>query len=207
MTQGQTKDLSSLNADYVAQNGDVLTGTLVSCHKISIAAGATVILNGASINYNDTPVFSGDFPGITCLGNATIIVSGTDYVKGFNEGYPGIFVPSGFTLTITGSGTLYAQGHEYGAGIGSGRSNIEAVKACGNIVIQGGTIWGTGGTGAAGIGSGAGTDVLQSSCGTITLKRSITEVRASAGSGAAAIGAGDHSTCGTVTIEDPEKVQ
>ena len=207
MTQGQTKDLSSLNADYVAQNGDVLTGTLVSCHKISIAAGATVILNGASINYNDTPVFSGDFPGITCLGNATIIVSGTDYVKGFNEGYPGIFVPSGFTLTITGSGTLYAQGHEYGAGIGSGRSNIETVKACGNIVIQGCTIWGTGGTGAAGIGSGAGTDVLQSSCGTITLKRSITGVVVSAGSGAAAIGAGDHSTCGTVTIEDPEKVQ
>ena len=210
MTQGQTKDLATLDADYEAQNGDMLIGKLGESHKISIVAGATVTLNGASINYDDTPALSGSFAGITCLGNATtclgnatIIVSGTNYVKGFSSGYPGIFVPSGSTLTITGDGTLFAEGHEHGAGIGSGRSDIADVKNCGNIIIQGGTIWGTGGTGAAGIGSGAGKDENPSSCGNITIKNSVTQVDATPGSGAEPIGRGDHSTCGTVTIEAP----
>ncbi len=202
MTQGTTTNLSTLAADYEAQNGDMLTGKLAANHKISIAAGASVTLNGASINYDDSPALYGTFAGITCLGNATIIVSGTNYVKGFSSGYPGIFVPSGSTLTITGSGTLYAQGHDWGAGIGSGISNIAEVKDCGNIIIQGGTIWGTGGTGAAGIGSGAGADETPSSCGNITIKSSVTQVDATAGSGAQSIGRGDHSTCGIVTIED-----
>ena len=203
MTPGQSKDLSTLAADYEAQNGDMLTGKPGGNYKISIAAGATVTLNGVSINYDDTPALSGSFGGITCLGNATIIVSGTNYVKGFSSGYPGIFVPSGSTLTITGDGTLFAEGHEHGAGIGSGRSDIADVKNCGNIIIQGGTIWGTGGTGAAGIGSGAGKDENPSSCGNITIKNSVTQVDATPGSGAEPIGRGDHSTCGTVTIEAP----
>ena len=203
MTQGRIINLSTLNADYKALNGDMLTGKLAANHKISIVAGATVTLNGVSINYDDTPALSGDFSGITCLGNATIIVSGMDYVKGFNSGYPGIFVPSGSTLTITGDGTLFAEGHEHGAGIGSGRSDIADVKNCGNIIIQGGTIWGTGGTGAAGIGSGAGKDENPSSCGNITIRSSVINVYATAGSGAEPIGRGDHSTCGTVTIEAP----
>ena len=207
MTQGQTKNLATLDADYEAQNGDILINKLGGNYKISIAAGATVTLNGASINYDDTPALSGSFAGITCLGNATIIVSGTDYVKGFNEGYPGIFVPSGSTLTITGDGTLFAAGHENGAGIGSGRSNITDVKNCGNIVIQGGTIYGTGGTGAAGIGSGAGTVENPSSCGSITIKSSVTKVDATPGSGAQSIGSGHDSTCGTVTIEDSSNVE
>ena len=202
MTQEQTKDLATLGADYEAQNGDMLTGKLAASHKISIAAGAIVTLNGVSINYDDTPALSGSFAGITCLGNATIIVSGTNYVKGFSSGYPGIFVPASRTLTVTGNGTLYAVGHENAAGIGSGRSNIDAVKNCGNIIIQGGTIWSTGGTGAAGIGSGAGTDENPSSCGNITIKSSVTQVDATPGSGADPIGRGNHSTCGTVTIED-----
>lgn len=206
MTQGQTKDLSTLGADYEAQNGDMLTGKLAANHKISIAAGATVTLNGVSINYDDSPAMSGSFAGITCLGNATLIVNGTNYVKGFSSGYPGIFIPSASTLTITGDGTLFAAGHEHGAGIGSGRSNIDAVKNCGNIIIQGGTISGTGGTGAAGIGSGAGADENPSSCGNITIKSSVTQVYATAGSGAEPIGRGDHSTCGTVTIEDSKLI-
>ena len=203
MTQGRIINLSTLNADYEAQNGDILINKLGGNYKISIATGATVTLNGASINYDESLALSGDFSGITCLGNATIIVSGMDYVKGFNSGYPGIFVPSGSTLTITGDGTLFAEGHEHGAGIGSGRSDIADVKNCGNIIIQGGTIWGTGGTGAAGIGSGAGKDENPSSCGNITIKNSVTQVDATPGSGAEPIGRGDHSTCGTVTIEAP----
>ena len=204
MTQGNVIDLSELTADCTAQNGDMLTGKLGNNYQVSIAAGATVTLNGASINYDSYPVLSGVFAGITCLGNATLIISGTEdnYVKGFSPGYPGIFVPSGSTLTITGSGTLYALGDENGAGIGSGRSDVTAVKDAGNIVIQGGRISSVGGYGAAGIGSGAGAQDNPSSCGNITIKSSVTDVDATAGTGAESIGHGDHSTCGTIIIEE-----
>ena len=75
----------------------------------------------------------------------------------------------------------------------------------GNIIIQGVTIWGTGGTGAAGIGSGAGGYEDPSSCGNITIKSSVTQVYATAGSGADPIGRGDHATCGIVTLENTDK--
>ena len=171
-----------------------------------------MILKNVSINYDDSPALSGSFAGINCSGNATLIITGTNYVKGLSSGHPGIFVPSASTLTITGNGTLYALGHEYGAGIGSGRYNITDYKACGNIVIQGGTVWATGGSSAAAIGSGASIIFTQydpgtpSSCGDITIKNSVTHVYATAGSGAASIGSGQYSNCGTVTIEDPSKV-
>ena len=212
MSTGTITNLSSLDADHTAQNGETLTGALVASHKISIAAGATVILKNVDINYGTTLTAS-FYAGITCLGDATLIISGTDYVKGFSAGYPGIFVPSARTLTITGSGTLDAKGHDYdGAGIGSGKDIIEAYKACGNIVIQGGTIRATGGSGAAGIGSGATANYVApqtgtpSSCGNITIKNSVTHVYVKQNSGAESIGKGQESTCGTVTLEDPTKI-
>ena len=208
MTQGM--NLAMLVADYEAKNGDMLTGKLGASHKISIADGATVTLNNVDINYGTTLTAS-PYAGITCLGNATLIISGTDYVKGFNVGYPGIFVPSTHTLTITGSGSLYALGHANAAAIGSGKDNITAYRACGNIVIQGGTIWATGGSGAAAIGSGASAiDAgTPSSCGDITIKNSVTGIHVHLESGSSEtqeIGHGQYSTCGTVTIEDPSKV-
>ena len=207
MTQGRIIDLSTLTADSEAQHGDILINKLMGSYKVSVAAGATVILHNASINYDTTPVLSGAFAGITCLGSATLVVSSNeDFVKGLGSGYPGIFVPSGSTLTVTGSGTLYALGHDNGAGIGGGRSDIEAVKNAGNIVIQGGKIFSDGGIGAAGIGSGAGTQDTPSSCGYITIKSSVTSVYPKAGSGAQNIGSGHYSTSGTVTIEDLNKV-
>lgn len=215
MTTGTTTDLSTLSADYEAQNGDMLTGKLASSRKISIADGATVILKNVSINYDINPALSGSFAGINCSVNATLIITGTNYVKGFSSGHPSIFVPSNATLTITGSGTLYALGHENGAGIGSGRDNIEAYRACGNIVIQGGTIWATGDHGAAAIGSGASANYTEyetgtsSSCGNITIKNSVTGIHVHLESGSSEtqeIGHGQYSTCGTVTIEDPTKV-
>ena len=212
MTTGTTTNLSTLSADYVAGNGETLTGKLASSHKISIAAGATVILKDVSINYDINPALSGSFAGINCSGNATLIITGTNYVKGFSSGHPGIFVPSSSTLTITGNGTLYALGHEYGAGIGSGRYNITDYKACGNIVIQGGTVWATGGSSAAAIGSGASIIFTQydpgtpSACCDITIRNSVTHIYATKGSDAESIGKGQCSNCGTVTIEDPGKV-
>ena len=219
MTTGTTTNLSTLSADHIAVNGETLTGTLAASRKISIAAGATVILKNVDINYGTTLTAS-SYAGITCLGDATLIVVNAspeiayneNYVKGLSSGYPGIFVPSGSTLTVTGNGTLNADGQSDGAGIGSGKDIIEAYKACGNIVIQGGTIRATGGSGAAGIGSGATANYVApqtgtpSSCGNITIKNSVTHVYARKGAEAASIGKGQNSNCGTIILEDETKI-
>ncbi len=190
VTMYKVVNLATLADDYTAQNGDMLTGTLAAKHQISIADGATVTLDNASINAAGTWK-GGNYAGITCLGNATIILSGTNTVKGFYENYPGIFVPSSKTLIIQGTGSLTASSNGYGAGIGGG-FNIN----CGNIEIQGGVITATGGRSAAGIGGGS-----SASCGTITINNTVTSVTATKGEYATnSIGAGNGGTCGTVTI-------
>ena len=215
-------DLSTINANYTASNGETLTGTLEANVKISIADGATVTLNNVTINgTNDS-----NWAGITCLGDATIILSGTNSVKGFYEEYPGIYVPENKTVTIKGSGSLTASSNDWAAGIGGGWE-----INCGNIEIQGGTITATGGEGAAGIGSGGngascGTITIsggtvtatggdaaagigsgtKSSCGTITITSGVTHVTATKGGAANSIGAGVNGTCGMVTIEEESKV-
>ena len=188
---GKTINLSTIYDDLLAMNGDMLTGTLGENHKISIAAGATVTLDNASINANGA-WSSGSYAGITCLGDATIILKDgtTNTVKGFSSFYPGIYVPEGSTLTIQGTASLTASSRGDAAGIGGGY-NIP----CGNIDIQSGTITTTGGNWAAGIGSG-----YRSSCGTITISSGT--VNATGGSYAAGIGSGNGSiaTCGNITI-------
>ena len=192
--------LSDLEADYTIENGRVVGGILEKNVKVSIADGATVTFRNVSINANGGWT-SGDYAGITCLGNATIVLEAgtTNTVKGFAPDYSGIFVPSGHTLTISGSGTLTASNNNgYGAGIGGG-NNIP----CGNIVMEGGTIQATGGTWAAGIGSGN-----NGSCGNITIKNTVTSVTATKGAEAPnSIGAGSNGSCGTVTIESMNVVQ
>ena len=186
-TQAAATDLSTINANYTAINGETLTGTLASNVKISIADGATVTLDGVTINGTNNSSYK--WAGITCLGDATIILSGTNTVKGFYEDYPGIQAAAGNTLTINGTGSLTASSNGYGVGIGGGY-NI----ACGNIEIQGGTITATGGNQEAGIGSG-----YQGTCGTITISGGT--VTATGGSnGAAGIGSGSKGTCGDITI-------
>ena len=204
-------DLSKLTADYEAQDGDVLTGTLdgkAQPYKITIADGATVTLDGVTIN----GVSSSDvkWAGITCLGNATIILKdgSKNTVKGFYEDYPGIQAgPTGKTLVIKGedqgTGSLDASPydggteHSYGAGIGGGLD-----ISCGDINIQGGVITVTGGYGAAGIGVGEGYGEENVSCATITISGG--NVTATGGYGAAGIGGGYAYnygvTCGAITI-------
>lgn len=138
-------------------NGQTITGTLTDDEDyliyatITIEDGAIVTLKDVEINlYGD--IHPGiDISGITCAGNATIILEGTNIVNGFDRS--GIEVKSGKTLTILGTGTLNASGYS-GAGIGGE----------GNIVIMGGTINATGTSGAAGIGGRMG-----ESCGNITI--------------------------------------
>ena len=179
-------DLSKLTADYEAKDGETLTGTLAGNYKISIADGATVTLDGVTINgVNDG---SYEWAGITCLGDATIILSGTNTVKGFYEDYPGIQAAADKTLIINGTGSLTASNYGWSAGIGGGNG-----VACGNIEIQGGTITATSGGLGAGIGGG-----YNASCGNITISGGT--VNAIGGDDGAGIGGGYNASWGNITI-------
>ena len=180
-------DLSKLTENTELKDGDVVKGTLASNVKISIADGATVTLDGVSINgVNDTNY---EWAGITCLGDATIILSGTNTVKGFYGDYPGIQAAAGKTLIINGTGSLTASSYGWGAGIGGGSGSG---AACGNIEIQGGTITATSGEYGAGIGGGN-----NSSWGNITISGGT--VTATGGWRGAGIGGGRKSSIGSVS--------
>ena len=188
---GDTKSFQN-NAHETLEDGDILCGSIVGENEIKIADGATVMLLGAQI----TSKGDNGGAGITCLGDATIVVvddeDNENVITSEEKGYPGIQVAAGHTLTILGSGTLTATGAEGGAGIGAAKS-----QAAGNIIIAGGTIKASGGSYAAGIGSGHG-DPSASSCGNILIKGGT--VTATGGSFAAGIGSGYNSACSDITI-------
>ena len=191
-----TYDLGAITGNLTLKDGDTATGTLDVANypvKISIEAGATVTLNGVTINGTNSDSYK--WAGITCLGDATIILKDgkTNSVKGFHENYPGIDVPSGKTLTIqgetAGTGKLIASSNGKGAGIGGGY-----IIDCGNIEIKGGDVTSTGYGGAAGIGSGYG-----GNCGNITIRGGV--VTANGGSNGAGIGSGSYAnSCGNIEI-------
>jgi uncharacterized protein YjdB len=189
-----TVTLSKLgrSVKFTAKNGYILTGKLDGFCMISIADGATVTFDGVTINGINSGMYA--WAGITCEGNATIILKDgtTNTVKGFKSDYPGIYVPKDKTLTIkgetAGTGSLTVSSNGYGPGIG-GRDKV----ACGNIEIQGGKITATGGYQAAGIGSGS-----NESCGSISIKGGT--VTATGGAYSAGIGCGYKGKCDAITI-------
>ena len=160
-----TIDLSKLTANYTANDSEVLTGA--TNYQVSIAAGATVYLNGVTITNSNFGTSA-----LKCLGNATIVLVdgstnkiensvGLDAQQG---GGPGIQVgAAGTTLTIKGgslaTGMLTAIGGKQSAGIGTGGWK----GTCGNIVIQSGTIVAEGKS-SAGIGCS-----YSANCGNITI--------------------------------------
>lgn len=211
-------DLSKITADYVAQDGDVLTGKATDKYKISVADGATVTLQDVDISSFD---YEGPkYAGINCIGDATLVIEGVNYVKGAYHECSGIHVPTDKTLTIEGTGKLTAESNGYGAGIGAGfywgsAGNIvinsgEIIanggkdaagigcgceRSCGYILINGGTVTANGGIDCAGIGSG-----YYSRCDSIEIKGGT--VIANGGEGAAGIGAGrERGSCGLIKIE------
>ena len=178
--------------------------------QISIADGAVVWLGGVSINADGT--MTGEYAGITCLGNATINLADgtTNTVRGMADDYSGIFVPHNdtdeddegdegdegdeYTLTIRGTGTLNAFGGQNSAGIGA-NSRYDS----GNIVIAGGIINATGGgESAAGIGSGYMSTSQTNFCGDITISGGT--ITANGGNYAAGIGSGYYGKCGSIEI-------
>lgn len=164
-----------------------LQGTLNSAYGIKVGAGATVMLDGATISPSGVGV-----AGIHCLGDATIILNDgtTNTVTGGENGtnhYPGIYVASESKLTIRGTGSLTATGQNGAAGIGAG--NGTGCQDAGNIQIESGTITANGGAGAAGIGGATDHD-----CGSITIKGG--NITANGG----AYGAGIGGYCGNINI-------
>ena len=177
----------SEGATINVSNGETITGTLtdeddyLTYANITIEDGAIVTLKDVGINPYGDVSGSDLISGITCAGNATIILEGTNIVNGFDRF--GIEVKSGYTLTILGTGTLNASGYS-GAGIGGE----------GNIVINGGNITATGGAnGGAGIGGAS-----NGTCGNITISGGT--VTATGGNKAAGIGSAFEGFCGNITI-------
>jgi len=187
--------------DSVISGEAVLTGEFDTTNPIKfiISPGAKVTLKNFSIKgkCNNATCFS----GLTCNGNATLILEGENTVSSFHRDCPGIRVPQDSTLTITGTGKLTASCSDgESAGIGGGRDYL---SFCGNIVIQNGTVIAKGGYGAAGIGGGH-TETGTSSCGNITIAGGTVE--ASGGENGAGIGSGSvfpdngNASCGNITI-------
>lgn len=186
----KTIDLSNVTEATTANNGDVLTGKLGENVQISIADGAEVTLDNVTINGSNSDYY---WAGITCKGDATITLTGDNFVKGFHQYYPGIHIAAGKTLRIKGYGSLTASSNGAGAGIGSGWY----IPACGNIVIEGGTIIATGGDNAAGIGGGNSNGDAPM-CGNISISGG--NITATGGMSAAGIGAGCDGPCGNISI-------
>ena len=96
-------------------DGDVVTGTGGENTQLKIADRATVTIKDLNVT-----TMSGNQKraAIECLGNATIIISGTNNLKGLWE-MPAVYIPKDKTLTIRGGGTLIADNSgAAGAGIG-----------------------------------------------------------------------------------------
>jgi hypothetical protein len=177
-------DLATIDR-YEAVDGDVLTGMAGQDARITICAGATVTLKDALI------VVRGDeWAGLTCEGDATLVLKGSNTVKTLHGEFPALFPAEGSTLCIKGPGSLQVICGGKGAGIGGGYQ-----KACGNIAIKGGIIVAQGGYLAAGIGGG-----YQRSCGDILLEGSV--IISNGGMCAASIGSGFCGHCGSITITD-----
>ena len=217
MERQPNRDLSAVKTDITLKDGDVLTGSLAGSYNISIAAGATVTLNKAYISAEEYVEW--DLLGITCLGNATIVLSGDNVVWSTVYEKPAIQAgPEGTTLTITGTGTLTAESDGDGATIGSGYEGT-----CGDIIITGGTVTATGHSNGAAIGSaslgtcgdiiitggtvtatsygygaGIGSGYYGGNCGKIIISGG--SVKATGGRNSAGIGCSETSSCDAIYI-------
>ena len=178
----QYVDLSTKTENYEAQDGDVLTGQLPSDCQLTIAADATVTLFNATVNYGGY-----NSPAVSCLGNATLVLKGSNTVTCNSYDGAGITPADGSTLTIQGNGILNVNGKGkdcIGIGYRSG------VNGTGNVVINSGTIVINANSAAIGAKYG--------SIGNITINGG--NVTAYGNDWAAAIGCGYESTCGNITI-------
>ena len=208
---GDEVDLSTLEGDFTAADGQTLTGELGGNYWIKIADGATVTLDGVTINGSEDNKIL--WSGISCYGDATLILAddSENIVKSFGNSSAGIFIskyyyydesnPNTPTLTVRGetgdgkkgNGKLTATSLGGGAGIGAD----VYIGMCGNIVIEGGVIEANSGD-AYLPGIGCGSQSNTNFCGDITITGG--NVVATGGAFAPGIGAGNKGECGDITI-------
>ena len=203
-------DLSEATGDITLRNGDVATGKLkisdygYALYRLSIADGATVTLDGVKITGASQSNEPG-WPGITCEGNATIVLQGDSQVNGVHPDQPGIYVPAGKTLTIEGEGTLLARCYQYNYG-SAAAIGAPFNGSCGNIVINGGNIVAESNGNAAAIGASDRSTDVNVTCGDITINGGYVIAKSNireypyGGYWSAAIGCGRFGTCGNITI-------
>ena len=208
-----TVTVTTAVGELLLLDGQTLAGTGGQNTHVTIADGATVTIDGVDITAL-RPV--NPWAGITCLGDATLVLRGENAVKGGLRS-AGIFVPEGKTLAIRGEGSLTTTGTQYAAGIGGNNgTNCGSIAisggtvtatggyegaaigagyygSCGDIVISGGTVTATGGVSSAALGSG-----YNGSCDGILISGGT--VSATGGKGGAGIGSGSAGSCGDITI-------
>ena len=183
-------DLASLNANYEAKSGQVLSGTLPAGLYLDVVDGATVTLKNANINASSVSPFT--HGALCCNGNVTLLLEGTNVVKG----NPAVFSAEGKTLIIDGNGSLTATSEDTeevescSAAIGS-----PYYGTCGNIIIKGGYIKATSESGSAGIGCG-----YFGNCGDITITGGTVEAYGHDSAGIGCSEKGDNNHCGKITI-------
>ena len=194
-------------------------GTNGACGNIVIEGG-TIIATGGQYAAGIGCSLQGACGEITISGG-TVIATGGQYAAGIGGSYQadcGTIAISGGTVTATSGefaaaigsgpegncsgiaisgGTVTAAGGLKAPGIGAASSG----GTCGNISITGGTVQATGAEASAGIGCGGG----KSQCGDISISEDVDRVTAAHGeNGDASVGAGQNSTCGTVTVGGTE---
>lgn len=182
-------DLSIQNSTFSANDGDILIGTpKYSGTTCNIPAGATVTLKNVDA--------STKYLYLRAAGDATIIISGTNTLKGTSAI---LHVVSGSTLTIQGGSTDNLNLTV----TSSSQSNNAAIGCyngadCGNIFINGGTIVAIVNRNAAAIGS-----IQGQTCGNITISGGTITATNNAGTGyvyGAGIGCGGTGICGDILI-------
>jgi len=189
--------------EAIIPDGSIVTGTITTNAHLRIDPNATVILRDVRINEGlaQDPVYDPEEwvqfgAGLACIDNATIILEGTNVVNAFHYEFPGIFIGSGYTLTIKGDGKLVASGFAEGWGAGIGGGADANVSNCGNIVIESGDIVANGGIDAAGIG-GAGGNFT--GCGVVVIGPNVTSITATGGW--TPIGPGREGDCAGVVVD------
>lgn len=185
-------------AEFVAQNGDQITGTAPNTMHVTIPDGVLVRLKDATIK----PTTGDATAAIVCAGDATLVLEGVNVVTGNGNQKAGLQVgPEGKTLTIDGTGSMTVRNYEgeettsyWGAAIGSCYQG-----SCGNIIIKNGVITAIANSNSvlynhygAGIGSGR-----EGSCQSITISGGNVTARGGIG---CAIGTGYMGTCQDILI-------
>ena len=188
LTTKDKVDLSTLTGNYVAEDGDVLTGVATDYIYVGIPAGASVTFSDATV-----------YGYVYCLGDAAVFLAeGTNNTIRGRRNTALKVGPKSTTLTIKGKGQMNVYGDAWGdnylaAGIGTSTGQLG-----GNLIIEDGII-NAYGRYAAAIGSNS----AGSTMGDITIKGGTVTAtqQSSAGSG---IGSGmvysGESHCGNITI-------